>query len=464
MENKILNYIYTTKNIESIKSFGDVKGEIGQSSKEVYFIRAIGVNSTYVEEIKALDNGSIKPDIVYNRILELSGILDKNNIAFYSECYDKWLQSNKAVIETKLVKPDMYLAQALASACVKALNIFKKYKTSINATIEKNFIVKTLFWFDNVFDGILESWKENVRAKIVAENIAKEQEYLFFYMLTCMGVDVLLLQYEKDIDVSFELKKLSKELVLGEMQRVSIIKYLPQMPVQEGNQEKIASPVFSKSNEEKSERLVVHLPERNRTSSMRTEIRTEKSFEELAQLASSIVMIAVHDEKGEVVGTGSGIMIGRKGYILTNHHVTCHGRSYSVRIEGDKNVYKTDELIKYHSLFDLSVIRIDKEINPLHIYNGEQKLVRGQKVVAIGSPLGLFNSVSDGIISGFRKVNDVDMIQFTAPISNGSSGGAVLNMYGEIVGIVTLGIDEGQNINLAVTYDYLADFVRGFQN
>ena len=132
MENKILNYIYTTKNIESIKSFGDVKGEIGQSSKEVYFIRAIGVNSTYVEEIKALDNCSVKPDIVYNRIQELSGILDKNNIAFYSECYDKWLQSNKAVMETKLVKPDMYLAQALASACVKALNIFKKYKFLCN--------------------------------------------------------------------------------------------------------------------------------------------------------------------------------------------------------------------------------------------------------------------------------------------------------------------------------------------
>ena len=84
-------------------------------------------------------------------------------------------------------------------------------------------------------------------------------------------------------------------------------------------------------------------------------------------------------------------------------------------------------------------------------------------MVAIGSPLGFFNTVSDGIISGFRKIDNVDMIQFTAPISNGSSGGAVLNMQGEVVGIVTLGFDEGQNINLAVGYEFIHGFVRGFQ-
>ena len=75
---------------------------------------------------------------------------------------------------------------------------------------------------------------------------------------------------------------------------------------------------------------------------------------------------------------------------------------------------------------------------------------------------GLFNSVSDGIISGFRHINEMEMIQFTAPISRGSSGGAVLNMYGEIIGISTAGIDEGQNINLAVGYEKINEFIRGF--
>ena len=190
--------------------------------------------------------------------------------------------------------------------------------------------------------------------------------------------------------------------------------------------------------------------------------RTEKSFEQLALLASSVVLIAIHDAQGGVIGTGSGIMIGKDGYILTNSHVASGGRFYSVRVEEDETVYSTDELIKYHSVLDLAVLRIEKKLNPLPIYSGEKKLVRGQKVVAIGSPLGLFNSVSDGIISGFRKIDGVDMIQFTAPTSHGSSGGALLNMYGEVIGISTAGFDNAQNINLAVGYESIRPFIRGF--
>ena len=161
------------------------------------------------------------------------------------------------------------------------------------------------------------------------------------------------------------------------------------------------------------------------------------------------------------MGTGSGIMIGEQGYILTNHHVIAGGCFYSVRIEDDEEVYATDEVIKYNSVIDLAVIRIKKRLRPIPLYKGS-KLVRGQRVVAIGSPLGLFNSVSDSIISGFRNIKDVDMIQFTAPISHGSSGGAVLNISGEIIGISTAGIDSGQNINLAIGYENINNFVRGF--
>ena len=122
----------------------------------------------------------------------------------------------------------------------------------------------------------------------------------------------------------------------------------------------------------------------------------------------------------------------------------------------------TDRVIKYNNVIDLAIIRIERQLNPIPIYKGKNRLVRGQKVVAIGSPLGLFNSVSDGIISGFRKIDEVDMIQFTAPISHGSSGGAVLNMQGEIVGISTAGIDSGQNINLAIGYENILEFTSGF--
>ena len=201
---------------------------------------------------------------------------------------------------------------------------------------------------------------------------------------------------------------------------------------------------------------------RDRVGRSQGTIMQEKTFEELAQLASSIVMIAVLDGNGEPTATGSGIMIGKKGFILTNFHVVKRGVIFAVRIEDDEKVYVTSEVIKYNPQLDLAVLRIDRELNPLPVYDGRKKLVRGQRVVAIGSPLGLFNSVSDGIISGFRKIKDVDMIQFTAPISSGSSGGAVLNMYGEIIGISTAGVDSGQNINLAVDYSNIRFFAQGF--
>ena len=174
-------------------------------------------------------------------------------------------------------------------------------------------------------------------------------------------------------------------------------------------------------------------------------------------------MINVLNENGECFKTGSGFFAGKNGIILTNFHVIQCGVSFAIRIENDDNVYITDEIIKYDYTRDMAIIRIEYNTEPLNIYNGENNLVRGQKVAAIGSPLGLFNSVSDGIISGFRNIDDKDFIQFTAPISHGSSGGALFNMYDEVIGIITAGYNEGQNINLAVNYNMINMFVKGFK-
>lgn len=111
-------------------------------------------------------------------------------------------------------------------------------------------------------------------------------------------------------------------------------------------------------------------------------------------------------------------------YILTNFHVAAGGRYYGVLLEEDPEVCYTDELIKYNQDFDLAIVRMNKRRAPIPIWQGTQPLVRGQKVVAIGSPLGLFNTVSDGIISGFRTVGERSMIQFTAPTSHGAAAAA----------------------------------------
>ncbi|MDE6592564.1 MAG: trypsin-like peptidase domain-containing protein [Oscillospiraceae bacterium] len=190
--------------------------------------------------------------------------------------------------------------------------------------------------------------------------------------------------------------------------------------------------------------------------------RRELTFEELAQLAESVVMIETEDSLGHVTGSGSGVVIDSRGYILTNCHVACQSKAYRIRMENDDCIYRTDRLLKYHPDNDLAILRIDRPMKPLKIYDGQKELVRGQKVVAIGSPHGLFNSVSDGIIAGLRTISDVDMIQFTAPISGGSSGGALLNMYGEVIGICTATLRDSQNINIAVSYKQLIPFCQGF--
>ena len=195
---------------------------------------------------------------------------------------------------------------------------------------------------------------------------------------------------------------------------------------------------------------------------MRQNSDSELSYEELAGMASSVVMIVVYNEKKEPFASGSGVLINNNGYILTNFHVVRGGVAFAVRLEEEEEPRFTTELIKYHPENDLALIRIDPvNRRPIPLCS-HRKLVRGQKVVAIGSPLGLFNTVSDGIIAGFRKFEQVSMVQFTAPTSHGSSGGALLNLYGELIGIVTAGFDDGQNLNLAVDYDTLRGFLQGF--
>ena len=201
--------------------------------------------------------------------------------------------------------------------------------------------------------------------------------------------------------------------------------------------------------------------DRRSTGSPQEQPRQELSFEALAALAKSVVMITAIGNDNTPLAAFSGIIVGSHGYILTNNHAVRNGSAFLVRIENDNNVYQAYQVIKYHTNFDLAIIRIARECEPIRVYGGTEDLARGQKVCAIGSPMGLFNSISDGIISGFRKLDDMDMIQFTAPISDGCSGGALLNMQGELIGICTAGI-KGQNLNLAVSYRQIIPFIQGF--
>lgn len=446
----ILRFRHNVMDVNSVSAFEGIRGGVNQNCKDVYFVRMTGVHAGFASEIYQMDedmaarmaNGKVR----YRRILSLPRILSPNEAAAYEKYYLVWKEQNKEIVYTNLLKENGEYAHLLGNGIRKVTELYFSGKPA-NESLEKNFVVKLLYWHDFLLKDIVVEWNSRMSVKLVLSNIVKSQEYLFCYLLTLLGYDVLLLQSESDISEKDEMLGLSRRIKLGEFGKIEL-----------------ADP----SVQQETKRMSVNASKPVHTSKSINVPRpalaacTEKSFEELALLASSVVLIAIHGQNGDVIGTGSGIMIGRDGYILTNSHVASGGRFYSIRIEDDDTVYSTDELIKYHSVLDLAVLRIDRKLNPLSIYQGNKKLVRGQRVVAIGSPLGLFNSVSDGIVSGFRKIDGVDMIQFTAPTSHGSSGGAVLNMYGEVIGISTAGFDNAQNINLAVGYESIRPFIKGF--
>ena len=513
--------------IFSISAFENIRGGINKDCKDVYFVRALGRNDKIESQVAQMDQtlgASMQTGrCCYRRISSLPAMTLAGDADYYQNSYNGWRQSGKISAVTKRTDGQPEFCAVLGKACADVLAQWKS-GAAANETAEKNFITKILFWFDWLTDGLFAQWNERLSVKIAAENITKKQDYLFFYFLTLLGFDVLLLQTRIDLDVELKALNLSKEFVLGEFGAC----VLPAGQQIANNERRpirvdVRHPKREQKAREKAVQEAGQLPNQVRSSSGRSagappecglgrptgsrwpspsgttgagsrrpsspgstagisgagnrrppvtgsvrsasgslSERRELTFEELAQLASSVVMIAIRDKKGEVMGTGSGIMVGEEGYILTNNHVTGGGYSYSVRIEDDENIYDTDELIKYNSVLDLAVIRIPRRLRPLPVYQGKEPLARGQKVVAIGSPLGFFNSVSDGIISGFRTIDTVDMIQFTAPTSPGSSGGALLNMYGEVIGISTAGIESAQNINLAMGYECINMFIGGF--
>ncbi len=528
--------------ISSITAFADVKGGIHDFCKDVYFIRALGTCSSLTEDVRRLEDGLWrKPKgsfAAYKRVRELPKTPLPDEVNACLESYRQWKDSREVKMFTpsmtgralngqdgQTVMPLETWAKVLGNGCRRIATLFAQ-NTQANASQEKNFIVKLIYWLDWLGEGWLFRWDGKEAVKIVAENVVKKQEYFFYYLLTLLGMDVLLLQSRQDIAADLERLGLSEKFVLGAFGE-AVLPAFPvktalfpgenqnhggasqsvradsahmssaradstqmdsvhesgrvrvKLPERPGRRRESFSDVLSSEAVPSGRRATVVLPPRSgrnpsspsslssasspgNQSRMLHGARREMSFEELARLASSVVMITVHNPNGEPAGSGSGIMVGQGGYILTNHHVAAHGSFYSVSIEGEDKQYRTEDIIKYNSLYDLAVIRIDRRLHPLPVFKGNPPLVRGQKVVAIGSPLGLFNSVSDGIISGFRTIRDVDMIQFTAPISHGSSGGAVLNMFGEVIGISTAGIDDGQNINLAMGYEVINMFIQGF--
>ena len=175
------------------------------------------------------------------------------------------------------------------------------------------------------------------------------------------------------------------------------------------------------------------------------------------QSADAVFMLETFDKDGESIRTGSGFFISEDGLAVTNLHVIDGAVSATITLyNGD--VYPVRGVNAVSNEYNLTLISIDSDEGGwdyLTLGNSDRIEV-GNSVYTIGSPLGLINTMSAGIVSNTKR--DVDgetLIQFTAPISFGSGGTALLNTLGQVVGVASSSFSYGQNLNLAVPINHV---------
>ena len=142
------------------------------------------------------------------------------------------------------------------------------------------------------------------------------------------------------------------------------------------------------------------------------------------------------------LGQGSGAIIDKKGYVVTNVHVINGASSIKVSTYSG-STYDVKTIVGYDSNADIVVLKIDA--NNLRALNfGDSGNVKvGEKVIAAGNPAGLSFTVTEGIVSAARKFNGINYVQTDVPINPGNSGGPLLNTKGDIIGINNFKISGG---------------------
>ncbi|EFM11692.1 copper amine oxidase domain protein [Paenibacillus curdlanolyticus YK9] len=185
--------------------------------------------------------------------------------------------------------------------------------------------------------------------------------------------------------------------------------------------------------------------------------------ERASHLKTTAQIVQENDEKIVMIttdfGLGSGVVIG-ENEILTNYHVM-DGATKATALTVDQETFEVAGVVASSEKNDLAIIRTKKPLNiePVDL-NWDYDFEKGDSVIAIGSPLGVQNTASDGIISNITFDGSVEYIQFSAPIDHGSSGGGLFNQYGELIGITSAGYDDtNADLNFAVSIYHIAELL-----
>ena len=180
--------------------------------------------------------------------------------------------------------------------------------------------------------------------------------------------------------------------------------------------------------------------------------------EEIAQAAlASTVLIVIRDNLGRS-SLGSGFVIG-DGQIATNAHVVEGASSGTVKLVGSETAHAIDSIPAIDRAHDLAIVEATGITASALSFGDSDTLQIAQNVYAAGNPQGLTGTFSSGIISAIRPEGNSlvadRIIQMTAPVSPGSSGGPLLNAEGQVVGVVFSQLTRGQNLNFAIPVNFL---------
>ena len=173
---------------------------------------------------------------------------------------------------------------------------------------------------------------------------------------------------------------------------------------------------------------------------------------------AATVYLEMQDSNGLPLGFGSGFFV-RDNLIATNYHVIEGAARGTAKLVGQFSTYTIEGVTATDQTNDLALLKVTVYgIKPLPLGNSSDVKI-GETVYVAGNPKGLEGTFSDGIISSRRDQYTKERLQMTAPISPGSSGGPVLNSKGEVIGISSMTLVGGQNLNFAIPSRYLTELL-----
>ena len=177
--------------------------------------------------------------------------------------------------------------------------------------------------------------------------------------------------------------------------------------------------------------------------------------QQIAQKAlASTVLLVMEDTNGQPLSLGSGFFV-RNGQVATNLHVVKGASRGYAKLISQKTKYNIEGITAVDAERDLVILNIPVPGAQVISLGNSDTVQVGEPIYAVGNPRGLEGTFSQGIISSIRKVGTDKILQLTAPISPGSSGGPVLNDKGQVIGVSVATFRGGQNLNFAIPSNYL---------